>query len=253
MKSGLFYLLPVDVISGRGPNNDGKDDAGDQKDDEKGEEESAAHGEVDLGLESEQGESQSDSGRDAHSNQDGVHVIVAGDCAQHDALAHREDAQKDEVVRSLPSDAGEAGEGYDADKGQAPAGVHQPSVLPDVALYAVHEDKERDDGGRDDQLDHQDAVDSLDEAAPHCLVIKSSRSKVVRSTTLRILPFSLAVGRWLLVNHTRERLLLRLRRILRISLRLGNKTLLRVALLLIVVGILGVSGRLDKTLNKIKQ
>ena len=69
-------------------------------------------------------------------------------------------------------DAGEAGEGDDAGKGQTLAGVHQPSVLPDVALDAVHEDidKQGDDGARDDQLDHQDAVDSLDEGSPHRLV-----------------------------------------------------------------------------------
>ena len=47
---------------------------------------------------------------------------------------------------------------------------HLFSVLPDVSLDAVHEDKQGDDGGRDDQLDHQDAVDSLDEARPHRLV-----------------------------------------------------------------------------------
>ena len=47
---------------------------------------------------------------------------------------------------------------------------HLFSVLPDVSLDAVHEDKQGDDGGRDDQLDHQDAVDSLDEGSPHRLV-----------------------------------------------------------------------------------
>ena len=66
-------------------------------------------------------------------------------------------------------DDGEAG-GGNASKGQSPAGVHQPSVLPDVALDTVREDKQGCDGGRDDQLDHQDAVDSLDEATPHRLV-----------------------------------------------------------------------------------
>ena len=58
-------------------------------------------------------------------------------------------------MRSLSSDAGEAGEGDDASKGQTPAGVHQPSVVPGVALDTLHEDKQGDDGGRDD---HQDSV-----------------------------------------------------------------------------------------------
>ena len=70
--------------------------------------------------------------------------------------------REDEVLWSLSLNAGEAGEGDDAGKGQTPAGVHQPSVLPDVSLDAFHEDKQGDDRGRNDQLDHQDAVDSLD-------------------------------------------------------------------------------------------
>ena len=78
--------------------------------------------------------------------------------------------REDEVLWSLSLNAGEAGEGDDAGKGQTPAGVHQPSVLPDVSLDAFHEDKQGDDRGRNDQLDHQDAVDSLDEGSPLRLV-----------------------------------------------------------------------------------
>ena len=53
----------------------GKDDAGHEDDDE----ESTAHGEVNLGLEGEQSQAQGDSSGDANSNQDCVNIIVSED------------------------------------------------------------------------------------------------------------------------------------------------------------------------------
>ena len=96
-------------------------------------------------------------------------------------------------------------------------------------------------------MNHQDAVDSLDEPTPHILVIKTSSGKVVGSR-LRILPLTLIIDRRLLLSHAREGLLLR--RILGISLlRRRSISLLRVSSL-VVVRILGIWRRLDKTCNK---
>jgi len=137
-------------------------------------------------------------------------------------------------VGSLPADAGEAGHGDDAGEGQAPTGPHDPAVGPHIALDTVHEDEQGDDGCCDDELDHQDAVDSLDEPSSHRLVVKATSRKVLRSR-LSILPVSLGIGRRLL-DHPREGLLLRL---------LGRVR--RIALLLIEL-LLRICRRLNKSL-----
>lgn len=77
-------------------------DPGDHEDDQEGAESSSAGGEVDLGLESEHGEGEGDPRGDADSYEDGVHVVVGGECAQHHPLAGSEDGEEDEVSWSFP-------------------------------------------------------------------------------------------------------------------------------------------------------
>ena len=93
----LFCLLSADVSSTG--NNNTNDESSHQEDDEESEENSTTDSEVNLGLESEESETQGDSGGDSNSNEDSINIIDTGDSAQDNSLAAGEDAQEDDLQK----------------------------------------------------------------------------------------------------------------------------------------------------------
>ena len=61
--------------------------------------------EVNLGLESKDGESQYNGSTHTNSHQNLICTVASCHSAQHEALSQCEQSQKDEIVRSLPSDS----------------------------------------------------------------------------------------------------------------------------------------------------
>ena len=108
-------------------------------------------GEVDLGLESEDGEAERDGGAHAHGHQHLVRAVVGGDGAQHEALRQGEEAEEDEVVRRLPADplaAGQRDEGHDHDDQGYPPHL---GVARRVQLHTLHRE-DSNDAHRDHKL-----------------------------------------------------------------------------------------------------
>jgi len=148
--------------------------SGDKKDDEESQEDATTSREVNLGLEREEGEGQGDGTSDPDSDDDRFRVISGGQAAKNDTLASREDSEEDEVMWSLSSDIGAAGESDDADYRDGPTGVENPHIIADIALDTLTEHEDGDDARSDGQLDHQDPVHSADEVPPDGFISKSS-------------------------------------------------------------------------------
>jgi len=138
---------------------EGEEEDGDDEDNQNSKQNASTHCEVNLGLEGEHCECQGDSGRDPHSDQHGVDIVVAGDGSQHEALAQGEDPEEDEVDGKLPPDVGAAGEGDDADQGDDQAGVVHPHALTtDIRFQRVNEEEAGNDGTSDEELHHENTV-----------------------------------------------------------------------------------------------
>ena len=114
----------------------------------------STHSEVDLCLESEDGEAKSDPGGDPYGYEDGFHLVVGGDGAKHDALAHREDSQENEVCGERSADGLAAGHGQQAGHHHSQAGEVDPAVLLDKKPHLRNKEEGGDDGAREDKLRH---------------------------------------------------------------------------------------------------
>ena len=148
-------------------------DSSNEKDDEESQEDATTSREVNLGLEREEGEGQGDGTSDPDSDDDRLRVKSGGHAAKDDTLAGCEDSEEDEVVWSLSSDIGAAGESDDADQSDGPTGVEHPHISLDIALHTCTEHKDGDDTRSDGQLNHQDPVHSADEVPPDGFISKS--------------------------------------------------------------------------------
>jgi len=123
-----------DAVAGGG--KDDGDDAEDEEDPDGGEEVHAPARDVELGLEGEEGESETESCSDSHSHHHPPGVVVGGNTAGHEGEGDGEDKKADDVSRALPAhpvatDDGDVGN-EEHDVGHAidghPARLHHPAV-----------------------------------------------------------------------------------------------------------------------------
>ena len=81
-------------------------------------------------MEREHSETERHCGGDAHGDEDGVHAVVGGDGAEHEALAHREQPEQDDVGGECPPGSLAA----DKDKHQHHRHPHGDVVQPVILL-----------------------------------------------------------------------------------------------------------------------
>ena len=89
----------------------------------------STHGEVNLRLEGEDGEGEGHPGRDADTDQHGVHAVEGCQSAEHQSLAGREYEQENEIDGRLSPDGLTAGHGQEADQHHPQRDPHEPPVL----------------------------------------------------------------------------------------------------------------------------
>jgi len=129
--------------------------------------------EVNLSLESKDGQGEGDTSCDSDSNQYSIHIIEGGDGAQHDSFAKGEYTQEDEVCGELPPDAVTAGHGDEADNHDSHAGVVDPQVPLHIIFYVFYKHEGCNNSPCQDQLAHQDAVHLSNKVSSDCLFPKS--------------------------------------------------------------------------------
>jgi len=102
-------------------------------------EHSSTHGEVYLGLERKDSQTEGDSSSDSDSDEDGIHIVEGGDGAQHHTLAEGENPQEDEVGGELPPDTVTAGHGQEAHQHDPHASVVHPHVSLHIRFNSPYE------------------------------------------------------------------------------------------------------------------
>lgn len=83
--------------------NNGCQEAKNEENQESDEEAPTTHGEVNLGLESKEGEAETEGCRDAHRYQHSIRIIGAGRDAEQERLTHRKYSQEDEIEGRFPA------------------------------------------------------------------------------------------------------------------------------------------------------
>eukprot|EP00406_Dinophysis_acuminata_P018802 CAMPEP_0179340826 /NCGR_PEP_ID=MMETSP0797-20121207/69491_1 /TAXON_ID=47934 /ORGANISM="Dinophysis acuminata, Strain DAEP01" /LENGTH=295 /DNA_ID=CAMNT_0021054821 /DNA_START=22 /DNA_END=905 /DNA_ORIENTATION=+ len=100
----------------------------------------------------------------AGSQDDTLPCVHRADEADHDALEGREGEEENVVCRVLPRDVAAAGHRDHGDERHRQGEVEEPGVV--LQPHLVHRRQGRGDGGGDQELHREDAVDLPDEAVP---------------------------------------------------------------------------------------
>jgi len=122
------------------------------EDDKSYKQTSAHHGEINLRLESEQGDGQCENGDNSHRHEHFVDFVVSRNDAQEVTLTQGEQTQRDQVLRSFSSRILTARNDDDDNNGGDPSCVEHTNMGPYVLINTFVQNEQADDSNGDKEL-----------------------------------------------------------------------------------------------------